>query len=143
MSVKTGRSRGGQNRISIAEHLQRVTYRPARHRQRLQREQRVSVPGAQRYDTNDEPIDETQCVSIAARARFLRGMPRVARGIAEGLLDEFWDWPAPALAMLKSLALTHERIARLEKAKRPDRRALRVETLTAQRLRRALKLEGA
>jgi hypothetical protein len=135
MTAPRGIGRGGHNRISIAEHLRKKSYRPSRHSRLL-----PSHPTMQRYDRLGDPIDERLCVSDAQRRRTLAGLPTGARRIAEDALDTYWDWPAEALSMLRSYALSMHRVTVLESAKRVNRTAVRTETLTAQRLRLALKL---
>lgn len=135
MTAPRGLGRGGHNKVSISEHLRKKTYRPSRHRRLM-----PSNTATQRHDINGDPIDERLCVSDAQRRRTLAGLPAGARRIAEDALDTYWDWPAEARSMLRSYALSMHRITVLESAKRVNRAAVRTETLTAQRLRLALKL---
>ena len=139
MAGVKGRS-GGHNRLSAEEHRRRENSRIDRHADETLEAPNPSNNSAQRFDTNGDPIDERLTVSEARRRETLAGLPPAARRIAENALDTFWDWPAEALAMLRSYALCCHRIALLESAEPVDRAAVRTETLTAQRLRLALKL---
>jgi hypothetical protein len=116
-----GRS-GGHNAISIAEHLRKGTYRPARH--------------AGRTDPPELPV------TPAERRRVLDGLTPEGRRIAAALLDAYGDWDASGLATLRSYAASCARLRVLEDAP-GDGRQLYAEIRANIGLARLLNLEGA
>jgi hypothetical protein len=77
-----GRGSGGANAISIAEHLARGSYRPARH------SGRVDPPPA-------------APVTAADRRRTLEGLTPEGRRMASAILDAYDGWSAASLFTLR------------------------------------------
>lgn len=118
MAGKPGR--GGQNALTLAEHQIAGTYRADRHEHL-----KIHPPAAAPLSPSD-------------RRRTLAGLPRRARQMAAALLDDFTDWNAASLDLLRSYARS---CARLETI--TDDAELRRETRLNVLLFKALDLEGA
>jgi len=117
------RQQGGHNALSIAQHRQRRTLRPARH----------LIP------TRPEPI----AVTDEEQRRVLSGLRSEARKVASRLLAEFGDWTAADLETLRSYAASVGRMRELEKAHPVDPAAIHREARHHLRLWKALELSGA
>jgi hypothetical protein len=100
------------------------------------------MPDEPAVDVHGERVDAKQLVSDEDRARVLRGLPAVARAMAERLLDTYWDFDSAALFTLKQYAWSCERLTRLLDAKKSDLAAIHKETVINLALRRALQLGG-
>lgn len=87
-----GQGSGGHNAVSIADHLARGTFRPARHAAR------ADPPPAAPVTSDD-------------RARVLDGLAPEARRLAAALLDEFTGWDPSSLMTLRLYAQSAERLA--------------------------------
>lgn len=122
MAGVAGRS-GGANRVSIAEHLARGTYRPGRHAGRTDPPEVRLTPGDRR--------------------RLLEGLPPEARRVAVGLLDQYGDWDSSSLSTLRSYAMSCARLRELEAAPGDDTRQLHREIRANVSLARLLNFEGA
>jgi hypothetical protein len=122
MAGTPGRS-GGANKISIAEHLARGTFRPGRH-----------------GGKTDPPALP---VSPADRRRLLDGLRPEARRVAAGLLGEYADWDSSSLSTLRSYAMSCARLRDLEAAPGDDTRQLHREIRANVSLARLLNLESA
>jgi hypothetical protein len=123
----------GPEPLSADEHKRRGTYQRCRHEGDVTEREDA-------YDRNGDRIDPARVVSDADRTRVLRGLPATAKRIADGLLELYWDFDVAALGTLRSYALSCDRLARLEDAKRPDVAAIHAETEINLALLAALKL---
>jgi hypothetical protein len=123
MAGAVGRS-GGQNRVPVAAHVARGTFRPARHAGRTD-----PAPPA--------PLSEID------RRRTLAGLPADARRLAADVLAAYSGWDGASLATLRSYALSMHRLRALERSRDADTRALHREVRHALALLKALNLEAA
>ncbi len=112
---------GGHNRIDIAEHLARGTFRPHRHAV-------VATPPP-------PPVPE------AARLRVLRGLPPTARRVAGELLDTFDGWDSAKLESLRSYAMSCSRLEAMQSDPEADLRLLHAEARCNLALLKSLDLE--
>src|SRR5262245_41924550 len=101
MAGMPGRS-GGANRLAVAEHLARGTFRGDRHASR------AGQTTSRRGQVDEAPV------SPEARAATLRGLAGTARRMASALLDEFSGWDASSLHTLRSYALSSVRLEKLQ-----------------------------
>jgi len=113
-----GHGSGGHNRLPVALHLAKGTYRPDRDRRVL--------PSA------------TDPVSVADRRRVLAGLPPEARRVVGGLLDAFDGWHAGSLATLRQYGISCARLAEFGDDDEERRREIRVNV----QLLKALDLDG-
>src|SRR5918996_1238392 len=83
------------------QHKLRGSYRPDRH-------------GPIASSPVPESVPRARDVSLADRRRTLFGLPRDARRLANGLLDEFQGWDLSSLTTLRAYALSCVRLAELD-----------------------------
>jgi hypothetical protein len=114
----------GRPPLPLEVHRQRGTVQPVRH---------LRDPAA---TPSPPPV-----ISPAERRRALAGLPPEARRIATALLDQYGDWHAAALSVLRAYALSTARLRVLERAEPVDVAELRRETRCHLSLLRALDLE--
>jgi hypothetical protein len=114
--------RGGQNRIEIAEHLRRGSYRPARHA------------------TGTRAASEA--LGAAARRAALKGLTGESRKLAASLLGSFGNWDAASLQTLRFYVQSCARLAALEQGDGQDTKVLHREILRNVALLKALNLES-
>jgi len=93
MAGRPGRS-GGWNALSLEHHIQAGTVRPARHL-------KPAPP-------------PPPALGSAGRRLALRGLGRLARRVAVGLLAQFDGWDEASLMTLRSYALSCERLEALQ-----------------------------
>jgi hypothetical protein len=91
----TARS-GGQNRKSVAQHIENGTYRADRHGQP------PAAPGGS--------------ASRSDRRRVMAGLPPIGRHIAARLLDELVGWDGMKLSLLRAFCFSADRIEALQAA---------------------------
>ena len=115
--------RGGQNRLTVDEHRQRGTLRPARH---------LTVIASQPAATATE----------GEKTAALKGLSAAARTLAHKVLAQYSGWDAAGLQTLRSYALSVERLRALESAGGTTP-ALEREVKINLQLLRALNLEAA
>lgn len=109
------------NRLSVAEHLQRGTYRADRHGKRT--DEAPSAP-----------------LSAADKRRALQGLEPDARRIAGRVLDEFQDWHAAAIQTLRAYAVAAAQLDRLQADPTANPREVRAQIRSVVSLYRALDL---
>ena len=94
-----GRGSGGRNRLPVSQHLIAGTFRRDRH----------AVIAA-------VPLRSTDDLSPADRRQCLVGLSPAARRLAVRLLAQLEGWDPASLALLRSYALSFDRLRALEAA---------------------------